>query len=255
MIQARGLIKTFTAKTGPVEAVRGVDLDVSAGEIIGFLGPNGAGKTTTTRMLATLVRPTAGTATVAGHDLIHDPPGVRRAIGYVAQGNSVSPAGFVGEDLELQARLYGLSAAEARRRVAETLERMGLAGAGTRMCGSLSGGRRRRVDIAMGLLHRPPLLFLDEPTTGLDPQSRADLWEHIRRLRADDGVTVFLTTHYLDEADALCDRVVIIDGGRIAAEGAPAELKASAGPGATLDDVFLGVTGRALRERPEGVSA
>ncbi|MCT9933671.1 ATP-binding cassette domain-containing protein [Planotetraspora sp. A-T 1434] len=243
MIHARGLSRSF----GAVEAVRGIDLDVSQGEIVGFLGPNGAGKTTTLRMLTTLLRPTSGTATVAGRDLFADPMEVRRRIGYVPQGNTVGPFSMVGEELRLQARLYGLRRAEAAERVDRLLTELDLPGMDQRPTASLSGGQKRRVDIAMGLLHRPALLFLDEPTTGLDPQSRANLWDHVRRLRDKDGVTVFLTTHYLEEADALCDRILIIDHGRIVASGTPAELKAAHGAG-TLDDVFLAVTGRELRE-------
>jgi ABC-2 type transport system ATP-binding protein len=243
MIHARGLTKSF----GAVEAVRGVDLDVSQGEIVGFLGPNGAGKTTTLRMLTTLLRPTSGTATVAGCDLVADPVGVRRRIGYVAQGGMVGPYTPVGDELELQARLYGMRRAEARERVAALLKELDLEGVGQRTIVAMSGGQKRRVDIAMGLLHRPGLLFLDEPTTGLDPQSRANLWDHVRRLRDQEGVTVFLTTHYLEEADALCDRVLIIDHGRIVTSGTPAELKAAHGA-STLDEVFLAVTGHGLRE-------
>ncbi|MFC4584765.1 ABC transporter ATP-binding protein [Sphaerisporangium corydalis] len=248
MIHATGLTRTFTTKTATVDAVRGVDLDVSPGEIVGFLGPNGAGKTTTLRMLTTLLRPSGGTATVAGHDLTTEPTEVRRRIGYVPQGGSVGPAALIGEELELQARLYGLGLPAARERVTELLDRLGLTALAARPAASLSGGQRRRVDIAMGLVHRPGLLFLDEPTTGLDPRGRADLWDDIRRLRAESGLTVFLSTHYLDEADALCDRVLIIDAGRIVSEGEPEALKSGIGPGATLDDVFLAVTGRALRE-------
>ncbi|MFI0450069.1 ATP-binding cassette domain-containing protein [Actinomadura sp. 6N118] len=223
MIKASGLARTFTGKHGTVEAVRGVDLQVGAGEIVGFLGPNGAGKTTTLRMLTTLLTPTAGSATVAGHDLRADPAGVRRRIGYVAQGGGTDPAVPVGEELDLQARLYGVPA--PGERIAKLCARLDLEGMLRRPVGSLSGGQRRRVDIALGLVHRPPLVFLDEPTAGLDPQSRSNLWEHIRRMRSEDGTTVFLTTHYLDEADALCDRILIIDHGRIVAEGTPAELK------------------------------
>jgi ABC-2 type transport system ATP-binding protein len=248
VIHATALTKTFTGGKGTVEAVRGLDLHVAAGEIVGFLGPNGAGKSTSLRMLTTLLKPTSGTATVAGYDLVAEPAEVRRRIGYVPQGNTVAPTAQVGEELELQARLYGMSRAEARDRVAETLRALDLAGVEARPAAVLSGGRRRRVDLAMGLLHNPRLLFLDEPTTGLDPQSRANLWDHVRRLRDREGMTVFLTTHYLDEADALCDRILIIDHGRVVAEGAPADLKAELGPSATLDDVFLHVTGRELRE-------
>ncbi|GAA2439994.1 ATP-binding cassette domain-containing protein [Actinomadura vinacea] len=223
MIEARGLARTFTTKHGTVEAVRGVDLDVGQGEIVGFLGPNGAGKSTTLRMLTTLLAPTAGTATVAGRDLRADPAGVRRRIGYVGQSGGTDPTVPAGEELRLQADLYGVPGAAGR--IADLCARLDLEGLERRPAGSLSGGQRRRLDIALGLVHRPPLLFLDEPTTGLDPQSRGNLWDHIQRMRGEDGTTVFLTTHYLDEADALCDRILIIDHGRIVAEGTPAELK------------------------------
>ncbi|MGI5201498.1 ATP-binding cassette domain-containing protein [Spirillospora sp. CA-108201] len=223
MIEARGLARTFTGGHGAVEAVRGVDLSVAPGEVVGFLGPNGAGKTTTLRMLTTLLAPTAGTATVAGRDLRADPAGVRRRIGYVAQGGGTDPGVPVAEELDLQARLYGVRDRSAR--IAELCAQLDLEGLGRRPAGALSGGQRRRLDVALGLVHRPALLFLDEPTAGLDPQSRGNLWDHIRAMRDRDGATVFLTTHYLDEADALCDRLLIIDRGRIVAEGTPAELK------------------------------
>jgi ABC-2 type transport system ATP-binding protein len=225
MITARGLTKTFRARTGAVEAVRGVDLEVAAGELVGFLGPNGAGKTTTQKMLCTLLTPTAGSARVAGHDLLGDPVAVRRRIGYVGQGGSTDPEARVGEELVDQGRLYGMTPRAARAQGEELLERLDLPGVWARQTKTLSGGQRRRLDIAMGLIHGPGLVFLDEPTSGLDPQARANLWEHIRRLRDEHGTTVFLTTHYLDEADALCDRVMVIDHGRIVAEGAPEELK------------------------------
>ena len=225
MIEARGLARTFRTRRGVVEAVAGVDIDVAPGELVGFLGPNGAGKTTTLRMLTTLLRPTAGSATVAGHDLATDPPGVRRKIGYVGQSGGAGTDCLVGEELVVQARLYGASAVAARQRAAELLERLELTGAEGRVVRTLSGGQRRRLDIAMGLVHVPQLLFLDEPSTGLDPQSRANLWEHIRGLHAEHGTTLFLTTHYLDEADALCDRILVIDQGRIVAEGTPDALK------------------------------
>jgi ABC-2 type transport system ATP-binding protein len=205
--------------------VSGVDLDVEPGELVGFLGPNGAGKTTTLRMLTTLLTPTAGTATVAGHDLLTDAVGVRRRIGYVGQSGGAGPDCLVADELTLQARFYGLDRDRAGRRTAELLEQLDLSGTERRVVSSLSGGQRRRLDIAMGLVHLPTLLFLDEPSTGLDPQSRANLWDHIRTLRAEHGTTVFLTTHYLDEADALCDRILVIDKGRIVAEGTPDALK------------------------------
>jgi len=223
MIEAYGLARTFRAKHATVEAVRGVDLQVAAGEIVGFLGPNGAGKTTTTRMLATLLKPTAGTATVAGHDLIAEPAAVRRRIGLVGQSGGTDPGCPVGEELDLQARLHGRTADGERAR--KLLARLELDGLWDRPAGTLSGGQRRRLDIALGLVHEPALLFLDEPTTGLDPHSRGNLWTHIRRLRDEDGMTIFLTTHYLDEADALCDRILIIDDGEIVASGTPEELK------------------------------
>jgi ABC-2 type transport system ATP-binding protein len=246
VISAAGLARTFHTKAGPVTAVRGVDLTVREGEILGFLGPNGAGKTTTLRMLTTLLRPTGGTATVAGHDLATDPGGVRRACGYVAQSGGVDPQITVREELVTQGRMYRLPKAEAIARAAELARELDLTGLLDRRTGALSGGQRRRLDIAMALTHRPRVLFLDEPTTGLDPGSRADLWALVRRLRDEHGTTVFLTTHYLDEADALADRLVIVDGGVVAAEGTPSALKlAHAGSiDATLQDTFLAITGR-----------
>jgi ABC-2 type transport system ATP-binding protein len=224
MIKARGLARRFTTKFGPVEAVRGVDIDVAEGELVGFLGPNGAGKSTTLRMLTTLLRPTAGEAIIAGHDLLTDPAGVRRNIGYVGQKNGAGADQRVADELEFQARFYGLGKHDARRKVADVLERFDLRGLEKRGVITLSGGQQRRLDIAMGMLHDPRLLFLDEPSTALDPQSRRNLWDHIKQLKA-DGVTVFLTTHYLDEADFLSDRLLVIDHGSIVGEGSPDELK------------------------------
>ncbi|HUQ58715.1 ATP-binding cassette domain-containing protein [Lentzea sp.] len=224
MIKARGLARRFATKTGPVDAVRGVDVDVAEGELVGFLGPNGAGKSTTLRMLTTLLRPSAGEAVIAGHDLLTDPAGVRRNIGYVGQKNGAGAEQRVAEELEFQARFYGLSKHDARKKVADLLERFDLTGLEKRGVITLSGGQQRRLDIAMGMLHDSRLLFLDEPSTALDPQSRRNLWEHIRQLKA-DGVTVFLTTHYLDEADFLSDRLLVIDHGAIVGEGSPDELK------------------------------
>jgi len=228
MIETRGLRKSFTSRQGrekkTVEAVRGVDLDVAEGEIFGFLGPNGAGKTTTLRMLATLIEPDGGTATIAGADLLRDPGEVRRRIGYVAQGGSTWDDSTAREELVLQARLYGASKASAQARAASVLEGFQLSEYADRKCKTYSGGQRRRVDIALGIIHEPKVVFLDEPTTGLDPQSRAHMWDEIRRLRA-EGMTVFITTHYLDEADALCDRISIMDHGEIVASGTPLELK------------------------------
>jgi ABC-2 type transport system ATP-binding protein len=230
IIEAKGLARTFKSRKRIVEAVRGVDLTVAEGEIVGFLGPNGAGKTTTLRMLTTLLEPTAGSATVAGADLLRDPVAVRRRIGYVPQAigqtmGGTDPNCLVQEELLDQAALYHLDKAEALRRAEQLTSQLDLSGLDKRLVKTLSGGQRRRLEIALGLVHQPPLVFLDEPTTGLDPQSRSNLWDHIRRLRSDLGTTVFLTTHYLDEADALCDRVFIIDHGVIVAEGTPDELK------------------------------
>jgi len=228
MIETTGLRKSFTVgkrrKTSTVEAVRSVDLKVAKGEIFGFLGPNGAGKTTTLRMLSTLIVPDGGRATVAGADLLTQPGQVRRRIGYVAQGGTTTDELTAREELVQQARLYGIGKAEAQQRAAAALEAFQLTEYADRQCQTYSGGQRRRVDIALGIIHRPQVLFLDEPTVGLDPQSRAYLWEEVRRLRA-DGMTVFITTHYLDEADALCDRISIIDHGEIVAEGTPDALK------------------------------
>ncbi|MCU1615353.1 MAG: ABC-type transport system, ATP-binding protein [Frankiales bacterium] len=229
MIHARGLARTFRNKKQEVHAVSGVDIDVAAGEIVGFLGPNGAGKTTTLRMLTTLLVPTAGTATVAGCDLIGDPVGVRRRIGYVSQSGSTLPQARAGEEVVDHGRLYGMTTAEATARGRRLFRELDLDGLWERQPKAMSGGQRRRLDIAMGLVHEPGLLFLDEPTTGLDPQARANLWEHIRGLRDERGTTVFLTTHYLDEADALCDRILVIDHGSIVAEGTPDQLKSGVG--------------------------
>lgn len=224
-ITARGLARTYKTRKGPVEAVRGVDLDIGEREIVGFLGPNGAGKTTTLRMLTTLIRPTAGEATVAGCDLRKDPVGVRRRIGYVAQGGSSSPEATIGEELVDHGMLYGMSRAAATESGQRLITHLDLDGLWDRQTKALSGGQRRRLDVAMGLVHGARLIFLDEPTTGLDPQARANLWEHIARLRDELDSTVFLTTHYLEEADALCDRILIIDHGEIVASGTPEELK------------------------------
>jgi len=225
MIEARGLTRTFKNRGTVVEAVRGIDLEVEAGEIVGLLGPNGAGKTTTQRMLATLLLPTAGEATVAGADLRRDPIGVRRQLGYVSQSGGTNPAAKVDEELVTQAQLYGMSRAAAHARAVELRAMLDLAELGDRVIKTLSGGQRRRLDIALGLMHDPKLVFLDEPSTGLDPQTRANLWTHIRALRDRRDGTILLTTHYLEEADALCDRIMIMDAGKVVASGTPAELK------------------------------
>jgi ABC-2 type transport system ATP-binding protein len=230
IIDVQGLTRTYVSRARTVEAVRGIDFTIDEGQIVGFLGPNGAGKTTTLRMLTTLLKPTSGTAVVAGADLHANPLGVRRRIGYVAQ--SLGPVGsglivdsLVREELILQAKLYRVPRKEAAARAEALIGQLELTGLEDRTVKTLSGGQRRRLDIALGLVHSPPVVFMDEPSAGLDPQSRNNLWEHIRKLRADHGTTVFLTTHYLDEADALCDRILVIDNGKIAAEGTPGELK------------------------------
>jgi len=230
MIQARGLVQTFHTGRGKnakeVRAVDGVDLDVHEGEVVGFLGPNGAGKTTTLRMLTTLLRPTAGSATVAGHDVVRESVQVRRSIGYVSQVGSTFSGAFAGDEVVDHGMLYGMSRADAVRRGQELFAQLQLDGLWKRMPKNMSGGQKRRLDVVMGLIHDPRLVFLDEPTTGLDPQARANLWGHIEGLRSRLGATVFLTTHYLDEADALADRIVIIDQGRIVASDTADNLKA-----------------------------
>jgi ABC-2 type transport system ATP-binding protein len=224
MIETHDLRRTFKSRKSEVEAVRGVDLSVGAGEIFGFLGPNGAGKTTTLRMLATLLTPTSGEATVAGADLRREPQQVRERIGYVPQGGSTDPAETGRGELVLQGRLYGMNKSDAQARAAEVLAALDLDTAADRTTSTYSGGMKRRLDVGLGIVHKPSVLFLDEPTTGLDPQARARMWEEIRLLRA-GGTTVFLTTHYLEEADALADRLAIIDHGVIVAEGTADDLK------------------------------
>jgi len=228
IIQTTALRRTFKGggrgTKSEVVAVAGVDLSVAAGDIFGFLGPNGAGKTTTLRILATLLPPTSGSACVAGFDVAGEARQVRTRIGYVAQSGGSYRESTGREELVIQGRLFGMSKADSQARAAELLGALDLVDAADRTCGTYSGGMRRRLNIGIGMVHRPALLFLDEPTTGLDPQARARLWDEIRKLR-DTGTTVFLTTHYLEEADALCDRLAIIDHGRIVAEGSPDELK------------------------------
>ena len=225
LISARGLTRVFGTGDGAVQAVRGLDLDVAEGELVAFLGPNGAGKSTSLRMLTTLLTPTAGTATVAGCDVRTDPAGVRRRIGYVGQGNGAGHAQRVADELVSQGQAYGLGRREARKRSAELLDALQLSGLAGRKVGTLSGGQRRRLDVALGLVHRPGLLFLDEPSTGLDPQSRANLWDHVLRLRREHGTTIFLTTHYLDEADTMAERVMVMDHGEVIADDTAPRLK------------------------------
>ncbi len=255
-VETVGLAKRYRSRAGVVEAVRGVDLQVQAGEVFGFLGPNGAGKSTTVRMLTTLLTITSGTARVAGADVAAEPDAVRRRIGVALQEAGLDPRQTGRELLVLQGRLFGLSASEAGKRAAELLALVELEDAADRRIKGYSGGMKRRLDLASALVHEPDVLFLDEPTTGLDPASRVTVWEEVRRINA-RGTTVFLTTQYLEEADQLCDRLAIIDGGRIVREGTPAQLKAQlrerlgSATDPTLDDVFLDATGR-TRSRGAG---
>ncbi len=255
-VEAQQLVKRFTGRNGTVEAVRGVDLSVAEGEVFGFLGPNGAGKSTTVRMLTTLTTITSGTARVAGVDVSADPDAARRGIGVALQEAGLDPRQTGRELLMLQSRLFGSSAAEAADRATELLELVDLVEAADRRISGYSGGMKRRLDLASALVHRPQVLFLDEPTTGLDPASRLTVWEEMRRINA-EGTTVFLTTQYLEEADQLCSRLAIIDGGLIVREGTPAELKAelrqkkSLDHDPSLDEVFLDATGR-TREQVAG---
>ncbi|MCO1595154.1 ATP-binding cassette domain-containing protein [Micromonospora sp. RHAY321] len=250
MIETRGLRKSFRSRAGretkTVDAVRGVNLEVAEGEIFGFLGPNGAGKTTTLRMLATLIEPDGGEATIAGADLRKDPAEVRRRIGYVPQGGSTWDESTAREELVLHARMYGIGKADAQQRASRALDAFQLTEYADRKCKTYSGGQRRRVEIALGIIHEPKIVFLDEPTTGLDPQSRAHMWDEIRRLRR-DGMTVFITTHYLDEADALCDRIAIMDNGEVVAEGTPAELKREISGDVVLVGLDLAATPQAAQ--------
>ncbi|WP_405610893.1 ATP-binding cassette domain-containing protein [Streptomyces sp. NBC_00076] len=221
-IEARQLVKTYP---GDVTALSGLDITVRAGTVFGLLGPNGAGKSTTVKILTTLARPDSGAATVAGHDVLRHPDQVRRAIGVVNQNSGADPSATGRENLQLQGRLYGLRGAALSRRADELLERFTLADAARRPVKGYSGGMRRRLDVALGLVHRPEVLFLDEPTTGLDPQARGAMWDEIGRLAGEEGLTILLTTHYLEEADRLAERVAIVDRGRVVVEGTPDSLK------------------------------
>ena len=239
------LRKTYPDGT---EAVRGVTFDVAAGECYGLLGPNGAGKSTTVGMLGTLVRPTSGRATIAGYDVEEQPQEVRRRIGFAMQEVGVDDFATGHELLVLHGRLHGLSRREATRRAGLLLELVGLAEAADRRMAEYSGGMQRRADLASALIHLPPVLFLDEPTEGLDPHGRAAIWDALERLKDALGMTVLMTTHYMEEADRLCDRIAIVDAGRIVVEGAPGELKGALGSAGsvTLEDVYLHTTGREL---------
>jgi ABC-2 type transport system ATP-binding protein len=246
-IEARSLRRTFK---GDIEAVRDIDLSVSGGEVFGFLGPNGAGKTTTVRMLCTLLPPSAGSARVAGIDVEADPAEVRRRIGVALQEIGLDPIQTGRELLELQCGLYGITGAAARSRAGELLELLGLTDAADRRTKTYSGGMKRRLDLASALVHSPEVLFLDEPTTGLDPASRLTVWEEVRRIN-EGGTTVFLTTQYLEEADHLCDRLAIIDAGSLVAEGTPERLKAEMGHDVVtlaLDGADAEATGSAIGE-------
>ena len=228
-IATSGLTRTFTTKKQTVEAVKGLDLHVRAGELVAFLGPNGAGKSTTLRMLTTLLAPTSGAALVAGHDVVSEGRAVRRHIGYVGQGNGAGQQQRGRDELISQGRSFGMSKADAVAKADELIADFDLEGAADRVVSTLSGGQRRRLDVALGLINTPQVLFLDEPSTGLDPQNRSNLQEQIRRLHAEQGTTIVLTTHYLEEAEALAERVVVIDHGEVIADDAPAQLKSGLG--------------------------
>lgn len=248
-IEAIDVRKQYTGKDGDVEAVRGVSLAIPPGQVFGFLGPNGAGKSTMVRMLTTLMTLTSGTARVAGVDVTADPHGARRKIGVALQDAGLDPRQTGRELLVLQARLFGLSRTDAASRAKELIELVELSDAADRRIKGYSGGMRRRLDLASALVNKPTVLFLDEPTTGLDPASRVTVWDEVRRINA-MGTTVFLTTQYLEEADQLCDQMAIIDGGLIVREGSPIQLKAElkarteSATEPTLDDVFMDATGR-----------
>jgi len=255
-IEAEQLVKHYSGRGGDVEAVRGVDLHVRQGEVFGFLGPNGAGKSTTVRMLTTLMTLTSGSARVAGVEVTKDPDAARNKIGVALQEAGLDPRQTGRELVILQGRLFGMPQEEAAARAIELLELVDLVDDADRRIKGYSGGMRRRLDLASALVHEPEVLFLDEPTTGLDPASRLTVWDELRRIN-ERGTTIFLTTQYLEEADQLCDRIAIIDGGLIVAEGTPSELKADLRQRRgltrepTLDEVFLEATGR-TRERVAG---
>ncbi len=226
IIEAQALTKRFTVKKATVEAVTDLTFEVARGELVAFLGPNGAGKSTSLRMLTTLIPPTSGTARVVGHDILRRSADVRARIGYVGQLTSGSFSQRVRDELLSQGAFYGMAKDAAKRRADELIESLDLASFATRSVQQLSGGQKRRLDVALGLMHAPPLIFLDEPSTGLDPQSRANLWQHIMDLRTQHGTTVFLTTHYLEEADRYAERVMVMDKGRVIADDTASRLKA-----------------------------
>jgi ABC-2 type transport system ATP-binding protein len=252
VIETKGLRKTFVSKERggrkTVEAVKGIDLAVRKGEIFGFLGPNGAGKSTTQRMLSTLLCPTGGEAKILGYDLAEEQEQIRQNVGYVSQAGGADLASTGLENLVLQAQLYGLDVLTAKRYAVEFSERFQMNSFINRPAASYSGGQKRRLDVALGMIHHPKLLLLDEPTSGLDPQSRAYLWEQIRKLKA-EGVTIFLTTQYMDEADKLCDRIAIIDNGVIIVTGTPEELKSNVGG----DTIAFGFSAEEVARKAEAL--
>jgi ABC-2 type transport system ATP-binding protein len=243
--KARSILQTqsLTKRFGPLTAVDEVAISIDAGEIFGLVGPNGAGKTTVIKILTTLLPPTSGTAAIDGHDITHEAAKVRRVIGYVPQLISAD-GGLTGyENLLIFSKLYDIARKERTQRIREVLEFMGLSDFSDKLVRTYSGGMIRRLEIAQAMLHRPKILFLDEPTVGLDPVARKVVWQHIQQLRKDYGTTIFLTTHYMDEADLLCERLAIMHLGKVAAIGSPSELKSTVGNGATLDDVFAYYSG------------
>ncbi|WP_193609410.1 ABC transporter ATP-binding protein [Nocardioides lijunqiniae] len=256
VIRTRGLTRHFTRHHQTVEAVRGLDLEVADGELVAFLGPNGAGKSTTLRMLTTLIPPTSGTAEVAGHDVVREHRAVRRSIGYVGQGNAAGHQQRGRDEVVSQARSFGMSRSAARARADELLDAFDLTEHAMRPVSTLSGGQRRRLDVAIGLVHAPRLMFLDEPSTGLDPQNRVNLQEQVRRLNREVGTTIVMTTHYLEEADAIADRVIVIDHGLVIADDTASRLKSALGDlvslgfGSTAD----AAAAAARAERVEGAS-
>jgi len=238
----------LTRRFGPITAVDAINIRIPYGQIFGLLGPNGAGKSTAIKMLTTLLEPSSGTAIVAGFDVLHAPAQVRRRIGYVPQMVSADGALTGFENLMLSARLYGMPRPERKPRIAEALQFMSLTDAGPRLVRTYSGGMVRRLEVAQAMLHRPAVLFLDEPTIGLDPVARHTVWDRLHDLRRDFGITVLITTHDMDEADELCDELALLHLGKVAVTGKPAELKAALGPAATLDDVFVHYSGAAIQE-------
>jgi ABC-2 type transport system ATP-binding protein len=250
-IEASGLVKTY----GEVRALSGVSFSVPEGSVFGLLGPNGAGKSTTVRILTTLTRPDEGSASVAGLDVLADPTGVRRSIGVVGQRSGVDPEATGRENLRLQGQVYDLPAHEREQRIDELLERFRLSDAADRLVSGYSGGMQRRLDVALGLVSRPKVLFLDEPTTGLDPEVRAEMWQEIESLASEHGVTVLLTTHYMEEADRLAARLAIVDQGQIVAQGTPDELKRELHGDAVHIELGAGANGnaRTALDRVDGV--